>query len=108
MGTSIHTGGDQGPQEVHHRVRGDRGSVSEGQQREALLRRVLELGEALCAGPREPPGLDGTDLARPERSRVNPTGAGAGWRRVGRLGPGWARQMQVRKGGGGQLGHGGG
>lgn len=99
---------DQGPQESHRGVRGDRGSASEGQQREALLPRGLEPGEAPCAGPREPPGLDGTDLGRPESSRVNPTGKGAGWRRAGRLGPGWAGQIQVRKGGGGQVGHGGG
>lgn len=83
MGRSIHKGADQGPQEIHHRVRGDRGSASEGQQREALLAEALEQGEAPCAGPREPPGLDGTDLARPESSRVNPTGKGGGWRLAG-------------------------
>ena len=57
---------DRGPQEICHRVRGDRGSASEGQQREAPLAEALEQGEAPCAGPREPPGLDGTALPPPE------------------------------------------
>lgn len=86
VGRSIPRAADQGPQEIHPPVLGDRGSASEGQQRAALRAEGSGAGRGSVRRPTGAPRT-GWHRSRPAgSSRVNPTGQGGGWRRAGRLG----------------------